>query len=96
MKIDLHCHTKFAKEGDVGREVSEEKFTEKMHAENVSIVAITNHNIFSRSQYDKLVEENEDILILPGIELDVIGNKSGKSIQGHVIVITDPVKINIF
>lgn len=96
MKIDLHCHTKFAKEGDVGREVSEEKFTEKMHAENVSIVAITNHNIFSRSQYDQFVEKNEDILILPGIELDVIGNKSGKSIQGHVIVITDPVKINIF
>lgn len=94
MKIDLHCHTKFAKKGDVGREVSVEKFTEKMHTENVGIVAITNHNIFSRSQYNELVEKNEDILILPGIELDVIGNKSGKSIQGHVIVITDPIKIN--
>lgn len=96
MKIDLHCHTKLIKDGDVGREVSVEKFTEKIHAENVSIVAITNHNFFSRSQYDEFVEKNEDVLILPGIELDVIGNKSGKSIQGHVIVITDPSKINFF
>lgn len=90
MLIDLHCHTKEAKIGDVGREVTPEKFKEKISQAKVEIVALTNHNMFDYNQFKDFTNDNPDVLILPGIELDVLGNKSGKDIQGHVIVIVDP------
>ena len=96
MIIDLHCHTKKAKDGDVGREVTKDLFKQKINENGVGIVAITNHNIFDLTQYEEFVKENSNILILPGIELDVTGNKSGKNVRGHVIVIIDPKDVTSF
>ena len=96
MLIDLHCHTKKAKSGDVGRDVTLEVFKEKISQAKVEIVAITNHNLFDHGQYVDFTHGNSNVLILPGIELDVLGNKSGKDVQGHVIVIVDPKSVSEF
>ena len=47
MKIDLHCHTKKVKTGDaVTRNVSIEKFCEKVIKADVKILAITEHLVY--------------------------------------------------
>lgn len=98
MIIDLHCHTKKAKSGDLGREVNFDKFKEKITEAKVEIVALTNHNMFDENQYEEFSKGMYDkhVLVLPGIELDVEGTKSGKSVYGHVIVIADPSYISDF
>jgi predicted ATPase len=96
MKIDLHCHTKKAKSSEDKREVSFALFKEKITQAKVQIVAITNHNMFSEEQFDEFSSKMTEVLFLPGIELDVVGNKSGKTVQGHIIVIVDPKNKNQF
>lgn len=90
MKVDLHCHTKKAKSSEDKREVTLDLFRQKINESNVSIVAITNHNMFCEQQFDEFSLGMPDVLLLPGIELDVLGDKSGKNVLGHVILITDP------
>lgn len=90
MFIDLHCHTKNAKTGDAKREVDSEKFLEVMQRHGVGIVAITNHNMFCKAQFDEFSNLDENLLVWPGVELDVYGNKSGSRAHGHVIVISNP------
>ena len=76
MRIDLHCHTKKVKTGDAyTRNVTKDKFFQKIIEARVEIVAITNHNQFDYEQY----KEFKDITagncdIWPGIELDILGN----------------------
>lgn len=96
MFIDLHCHTLEVKDGDAGRNVDSATFKTQMTNHNVKVVAITNHNKFDVSQYDFFVNDNPDILLLPGVELDVIGDKSGTMEKGHVIIICDNKKKNEF
>lgn len=96
MRIDLHCHTKKAKSGDSGREVNFEKFYAKIKEAKVKVVAITNHNIFDSKQYEEFKEKAEGVLVLPGIELDVVGNKSGRDNPCHIIVIVGPEDTNVF
>lgn len=95
MKIDLHCHTKATKAGDPAtRNVTIEKFKEKVLEANVSIVAITNHNFFNFEEYlnfKNAVKKYCDVW--PGIELDV-KQREGK--HGHLIVISDPALVEIF
>lgn len=94
MKIDLHCHTKKVKHGEPAtRNVSIELFTEKIEEAGVGILAITNHNSFDYEQYCSLREAvKETCQVLPGIELDI----KGQSGVGHLIVISDPEKVNLF
>lgn len=87
---------KKCKSGDSGREVSKELFYKKIKEADVGIVAVTNHNKFDKEQYDTFVEYCEEILIFPGIELDVIGDKSGEILHGHIIVICDPKDVSSF
>lgn len=90
MKIDLHCHTRKTKKGDaLAREVTCDKFINELENAQVSIVAITNHNLFDYTQYleFKLKGISKKIQVWPGIELDVIGEKS----KGHCIVICNPI-----
>ncbi|MCR4698526.1 MAG: hypothetical protein K5762_04075 [Bacilli bacterium] len=99
MIIDLHCHTIKAKIGDYGRDVDSDTFKTKIEENNVGVVAITNHNLFSLSQYKEFSEKCDKTLILPGVELDVEGDKSGVASHGHVIVIVDvnqAEKFNVF
>ena len=52
MRIDLHCHTKKVKTGDAyTRNVTKDKFFQKIIEAEVKIVAITNHNQFDYEQY---------------------------------------------
>lgn len=89
MKIDFHCHTLKTKEDESEkRNVTDKIFKEKILLSEVKIVAITNHNLFDKDQYDRLKEiVKNDCKVWPGIELDVIG-KSGT--KGHMILISDP------
>ena len=95
MKIDLHCHTKNTKnkESDL-RNVSVEKFKEKVELSEVKFLAITNHNCFFKDNYKELKEAVKDLCyVIPGIELDVEGiNKS----RGHVILIVNPDDVDDF
>lgn len=89
MKIDLHLHTKNCKVGDGSeRNISTQDFIRKMRENEVGICAITNHNHFDIKAYEKIIEEDPDLIVFPGIELDVKHNNG----QYHIIVICDPEK----
>ena len=61
MKIDLHCHTKNTKnkESDL-RNVSVEKFKEKVELSEVKFLAITNHNCFFKDNYKEFYEMTKE------------------------------------
>lgn len=100
MRIDLHCHTKKVKTGDAyTRNVTKDKFFQKIIEARVEIVAITNHNQFDYEQY----KEFKDITagncdIWPGIELDILGkaDQKGNRKRGHLIVIANPKNVELF
>lgn len=78
-KIDLHIHTKAVKNSDTSNKrniPSIEEFLKILDDSNVGLGAITNHNTFDFEQYQQILNEikknNYDILILPGVELDVL------------------------
>lgn len=95
MKIDLHCHTIEAKSGDGGRGIDPASLAETLANNQVSIAAITNHNLFDLQKYKQSVTaaSSKGIDIWPGIELDIRG-KTGA--VGHVIVIADPAHADRF
>lgn len=95
MKIDLHCHTKATKKGDsITRNVTKENFTKTLSASGVSIVAITNHNYFSLTDYSdfKNYAEQNGIKVWPGVELDTV--ISGE--EGHLLLIANPDEAILF
>lgn len=100
MKIDLHCHTKKVKTGDAyTRNVTKEKFYQKIVEAEVKIVAITNHNQFDYEQYQELKNITEGQCdVWPGVELDIVGkgDKKGNCKRGHLIVIANPKKEELF
>lgn len=76
MKIDLHIHTKKTLEDTFKRDIEPSEFIKKMKEASVGIAGITNHNIFNEDQFKKIVQlNNNDILILPGVELTVFVNE---------------------
>ncbi len=95
MKIDLHCHTLKVKQGDPPtRNVTKEKFYEKVIKADVKLIAITNHNKFDFSQYTELKQTVEDCCeIWPGVELDIRGSNNKK---GHLIIIANPKNVSEF
>lgn len=100
MRIDLHCHTKKVKTGDAyTRNVTKDKFFQKIIEARVEIVAITNHNHFDYEQY----KEFKDVTagncdIWPGVELDILGkaDQKGKRKRGHLIVIANSKNVELF
>ena len=96
MKIDLHCHTKKTKSfEDDSRNVSLEMFKEKVELAEVKMIGITNHNYFNKEEYIAFKEIVENsCYIMPGIELDVEGNK--ENTKGHIILIANPEQIDFF
>jgi hypothetical protein len=87
IKCDFHIHT-IPTERDSNFEFTQERFKEYIAESKLSCVAITNHNIFDRSQYNLLVNENTNITIYPGIEINVH--------TGHLIVIANPSNVSDF
>ena len=93
MRIDLHIHTQKCKKGEGNsRNISPKDFVSKMRENNVKICSITNHNKFDLDEYNTIVEIDPELVIFPGIELDV--NKEGTTC--HIIVICDPTLKNEF
>ncbi|MDQ0300538.1 ABC-type lipoprotein export system ATPase subunit [Salibacterium salarium] len=93
MKIDLHLHTKNCKKGDGSKRViGTSDFINKMRKNDVGICAITNHNHFDIRAYEEIIDEDPELVVFPGIELDV------KYIdeQYHIIVICEPQKKDKF
>lgn len=100
MRIDLHCHTKKVKTGDAyTRNVTKDKFFQKVIEAEVKIIAITNHNQFDYTQYKEFKDVTEGYCdIWPGVELDIIGkaDQKGNCKRGHLIVIANPKNVELF
>lgn len=88
MRIDLHIHTQKCKQGDGSkRNITPEKFIEKMNKNNVKICAITNHNKFDFEEFKKIRELEPELTIFPGIELDINFKNNERK---HIILICNP------
>ena len=100
MRIDLHCHTKKVKTGDAyTRNVTKDKFFQKVIEAEVKIIAITNHNQFDYMQYKEFKDVTEGYCdIWPGVELDIIGkaDQKGNCKRGQLIVIANPKNVELF
>ena len=100
MRIDLHCHTKKVKTGDAyTRNVTKDKFFQKVIEAEGKIIAITNHNQFDYMQYKEFKDVTEGYCdIWPGVELDIIGkaDQKGNCKRGHLIVIANPKNVELF
>lgn len=94
MKIDLHCHTKAIRRGELdSRNVTKEQFATKVVEANVKIVAITNHDTFDRSQFETFQQEAGAACTLwPGIEFNIEHDDE----KYHMIVIASPHKLDEF
>ncbi len=54
MKIDIHCHTKKIRSGEPeSRAATKEVFLKSIQDAGIDIVAITNHDVFDKNQYDE-------------------------------------------
>jgi len=95
MKFDLHCHSLAIKKSEKNTRTipdnneSYEKFLQVRIEKNVNVIAITNHNHFDLIQFNKIkqakIQINDDILILPGAELDIL-DSNGKSHNSNIIL----------
>lgn len=85
-KCDLHIHT-ISTPSDRAFTFSMDALKEYVHNVGLDVIAITNHNIFNYSQYSQIREELTNVIVLPGIEIDlesghilVIGNRDEQSL----------------
>ena len=79
-RCDLHIHTV--------KSVSDREFTfdkdvlvDYVKKTGLDVIAITNHNLFDYPQFQEIKSFLEDIVVLPGIEVDLE--------KGHVLVIAN-------
>lgn len=70
LKIDLHIHTDsaFYENSFV---FSLDKLKKYVHNNRLQVIAITNHNHFNKSQFNKIQTTLSDITVLPGVEIDI-------------------------
>lgn len=81
------------------RNVTKDKFFQKVIEAEVKIIAITNHNQFDYLQYKEFKDVTEGYCdIWPGVELDIIGkaDQKGNCKRGHLIVIANPKNVELF
>ena len=91
VRADFHLHTRADKEFQYNDEV--EKFNhfyvEALHAANINVGVIANHNKFDVEEFTalrKLAKRKYEICILPGVELSV--NDGGNGI--HAVIVFGP------
>ncbi len=80
-KIDLHLHTKPAPGKDAHFVFDASKFEQYTKALSIDAVAITNHNLFDKTQFAEITKKLTNTVVFPGIELDFEG--------GHLLLIAD-------
>lgn len=79
-KVDLHIHTQST--------IKDYPFTfdinvleDYVQSQKIDVIAITNHNVFDRNQYELICAQLPNTIVLPGIEIDIDG--------GHALFIAD-------
>lgn len=85
-KIDFHIHT-VQSNLDAPFLFSMEKLKEYVSSAQLDCIAITNHNLFNKSQFDEIVAE-VSIPVFPGIEIDLEGSQ--------VLLIADGIELADF
>ena len=78
-KIDFHIHTKKSI-SDKEFEFDIEKLKEYVEIAKLDAIAITNHNLFDKNQFDE-IKENLGIKVFPGVEVNLE--------NGHILLIAD-------
>ena len=68
-KIDFHIHSKVSYL-DAAFEFCQSKLDEYISDAGLDCIAITNHNLFDKSQFEK-IRGHAKIPVLPGIEVDL-------------------------
>ena len=86
-RVDLHIHT-LSTQLDDDFEFDMGSLKEHVLKNELDIIAVTNHNLFSRDNYLEVREALRDTLVLPGIEVSVEGF--------HVLVIASIGDIDTF
>lgn len=79
-KCDLHIHT-IATPSDATFTFSLDVLANYVRKMQLDVISITNHNVFDVSQYNEIKDRLADIIVLPGIEVNLAG--------GHILVIGD-------
>lgn len=79
-KIDLHIHTvPSISDSDFTFELDKLKeYVEKME---IDCIAITNHNLFDKNQFEEICKELSSTKVFPGIEIDLE--------KGHILLISE-------
>ena len=85
-KVDLHIHT-VATVSDHYFEFSMDTLQSYVECKELDAIAVTNHNLFDRKQYEE-IREKISVPVFPGIEIDVE--------QGHLLLITSPDDLDDF
>lgn len=85
-KFDLHIHT-VSTVSDRPFSFSLDCLKKYVEDKDIDAIAITNHNLFNRTQYE-LIRDALSIKVFPGIEVDVE--------NGHLLVITEEDDIDDF
>ena len=88
-KIDLHIHT-VKTISDSEFSFSMERLVSYVHEMRLDAIAITNHNIFDKTQFVEICDALEEIKVFPGIELNIGAN------VGHLLLITESSDIDEF
>lgn len=85
-KIDLHIHT-VQSISDRNFIFHLESLKEYVNKLEIDCIAITNHNLFDKTQFEQICQEL-DIKIFPGIEIDLEG--------GHLLLISENENLDDF
>ena len=70
LKIDLHIHIDPASYENFFV-FSLDKLEKYVHNNGLQVIAITNHNHFNKSQFLDIQNKLSDIVVLPGVEIDI-------------------------
>ena len=85
-KLDLHIHT-VSTISDRPFAFSMDCLKKYVENEGIEAIAITNHNLFDREQFEQ-IQRQLSIRVFPGIEVDIEG--------GHLLVITEETDLEDF
>lgn len=86
-KIDLHIHT-LSTRNDADFEFDIDKLSEYTNTMRIDCIAVTNHNTFDKDQFLRIKDKLTDVVVMPGIEIDLCG--------GHILLITEYGSIDSF
>jgi len=80
-KIDLHIHTVPSLTSDNNFTFELSKLKEYVEKMEIDCIAITNHNLFDKNQFEEICKELSNTKIFPGIEIDLE--------RGHILLISE-------